>query len=122
MGNGAHLLGTQLLSIYSDEADVVAYGMERLGVVAATYFLCGMMDVVAGSVRGLGYSVLPMLVSIAGACVFRVIWIFTVFRCIHTQFILYASYPISWVLTMSAHLVCFFLVRRRARQRATVCT
>lgn len=71
MGNGAHLLGTQLLSIYSDEADVVAYGMERLGVVAATYFLCGMMDVVAGSVRGLGYSVLPMLVSIAGACVFR---------------------------------------------------
>lgn len=121
MGNGAHLLGTQLLSIYSDETDVVAYGMERLGVVAATYFLCGMMDVVAGSVRGLGYSVLPMLVSIAGACVFRVIWIFTVFRCIHTQFILYASYPISWVLTVSAHLVCFFLVRRRARQRAAAC-
>lgn len=118
MGNGAHLLGPHLLGIYSDEADVIAFGMERLAVVAATYFLCGIMDVVAGSVRGLGYSMLPMLVSIVGACVFRVIWIFTVFRMLHTQFSLYVSYPISWVLTITAHLTCYFIVRRKVRQRA----
>ncbi|MGN1009180.1 MAG: MATE family efflux transporter [Butyricicoccus sp.] len=118
MGNGAHLLGPHLLGIYSDEADVITFGMERLAVVAATYFLCGIMDVVAGSVRGLGYSMLPMLVSIVGACVFRVIWIFTVFRMLHTQFSLYVSYPISWVLTITAHLTCYFIVRRKVRQRA----
>lgn len=117
MGNGAHLLGPHLLGIYSDEADVIAFGMERLGVVAVTYALCGVMDVVAGSVRGLGYSMLPMLVSIVGACVFRVIWIFTVFRMLHTQFSLYVSYPISWVLTIAAHLVCYCIVRRKVRQR-----
>lgn len=117
MGNGAHLLGPHLLGIYSDEADVIAFGMERLGVVAVTYALCGVMDVVAGSVRGLGYSILPMLVSIVGACLFRVVWIFTVFRMLHTQFSLYVSYPISWVLTIAAHLVCYCIVRRKVRQR-----
>ena len=118
LGNGAHLFGRTLLGIYSGEAEVIEYGMMRLGVVSVTYCLCGMMDVVAGSVRGLGYSILPMLVSLAGACVFRVIWIFTVFQWQHTLFSLYVSYPISWALTISAHLVCYFAVRRRVFPRA----
>ena len=118
LGNGAHLFGRTLLGIYSGEAEVIEYGMMRLGVVSVTYCLCGMMDVVAGSVRGLGYSILPMLVSLAGACVFRVIWIFTVFQWQHTLFSLYVSYPISWALTISAHLVCYFVVRRRVFPRA----
>ena len=118
LGNGAHLFGRTLLGIYSGEAEVIEYGMMRLGVVSVTYCLCGMMDVVAGSVRGLGYSILPMLVSLAGACVFRVIWIFTVFQWQHTLLSLYVSYPISWALTISAHLVCYFAVRRRVFPRA----
>ena len=118
LGNGAHLLGQTLLGIYTSEPEVIAYGLMRLGVVSVTYFLCGMMDVVAGSVRGLGYSILPMLVSLAGACVFRIIWIFTVFQWQHTLFSLYVSYPISWVLTICAHLVCYFAVRRRVFPRA----
>ena len=113
LGNGAHLLGQTLLGIYTGEPEVIAYGMMRLGVVSVTYCLCGMMDVVAGSVRGLGYSILPMLVSLVGACVFRIIWIFTVFQWQHTLFSLYISYPISWALTICAHLVCYFAVRRR---------
>ena len=113
LGNGAHLLGQTLLGIYSSDAEVISYGMVRLGVVSVSYFLCGMMDVVAGSVRGMGYSILPMLVSLAGACVFRIIWIFTVFQWQHTLFSLYISYPISWALTICAHLVCYFVVRRR---------
>ena len=113
MGNGVHLLGQSLLGIYSTDAEVISYGMMRLGVVSVTYFLCGMMDVVAGSVRGLGYSILPMLVSLAGACLFRIIWIFTIFQWQHTLFSLYVSYPISWALTICAHLVCYFVVRRR---------
>ena len=117
LGNGAHLLGQTLLGIYTGEPEVIAYGMMRLGVVSVTYCLCGMMDVVAGSVRGLGYSILPMLVSLVGACVFRIIWIFTVFRWQHTLFSLYISYPISWALTICAHLVCYFAVRRRVFPR-----
>ena len=117
LGNGAHLLGQTLLGIYTGEPEVIAYGMMRLGVVSVTYCLCGMMDVVAGSVRGLGYSILPMLVSLVGACVFRIIWIFTVFQWKHTLFSLYISYPISWALTICAHLVCYFAVRRRVFPR-----
>ena len=117
LGNGAHLLGQTLLGIYTGEPEVIAYGMMRLGVVSVTYCLCGMMDVVAGSVRGLGYSILPMLVSLVGACVFRIIWIFTVFQWQHTLFSLYISYPISWALTICAHLGCYFAVRRRVFPR-----
>lgn len=113
LGNGAHFFGRELLSIYSGEAEVVSYGMARLNVVAVTYFLCGVMDVVAGSVRGMGYSVMPMLVSLAGACVFRIFWIFTIFRWQHTLFVLYISYPISWILTVCAHVVCYLVLRRK---------
>lgn len=91
LGNGAHLLGNHLLHIYSDDLEVISFGMQRLSVISVTYCLCGMMDVLAGTIRGLGYSMLPMIVSLIGACVFRIIWIFTVFRVQHTLFILYAS-------------------------------
>lgn len=113
LGNGARLLGNQLLSIYSSDPEVISYGMIRLSVVAVVYFLCGVMEVASGSVRGLGYSVLPTLVSLAGACLFRIIWIFTVFQHFHTLLVLYLSWPISWVLTVSAHLICYLIIRRK---------
>lgn len=120
LGNGANLFGNQLLGIYSQEPEVIAYGMMRLGVVSITYFLCGMMEVVAGSVRGMGYSVLPMIVSFVGACLFRIIWIFTIFRWQHTLFSLYISYPISWLLTICAHLCCYMVIRKKVRVQASV--
>ena len=120
LGNGANLFGNQLLGIYSQEPEVIAYGMMRLGVVSITYFLCGMMEVVAGSVRGMGYSVLPMIVSFVGACLFRIIWIFTIFRWQHTLFSLYISYPISWLLTICAHLCCYMVIRKKVRAQASV--
>lgn len=113
LGNGAHLLGNHLLHIYSDDLEVISFGMQRLSVISVTYCLCGMMDVLAGTIRGLGYSMLPMIVSLIGACVFRIIWIFTVFRVQHTLFILYASYPISWILTILAHFVCYLIVWKK---------
>ena len=114
MGIGAFLLGHPLLSIYSSSEEVIQYGIARLSVVSASYFLCGIMDVFVGSLRGIGYSIMPMLVSLAGACLFRIIWIFTIFQVEHTQFSLYVSYPISWMLTISAHLICYLLVRKKA--------
>ncbi len=113
LGNGAHLLGNHLLHIYSDDMEVISFGMQRLSVISVTYCLCGMMDVLAGTIRGLGYSILPMLVTLIGACAFRIVWIFTIFRAQHTLFILYASYPISWALTIIAHFICYLIVRKK---------
>ena len=113
LGQGAYLLGRPLLSIYSSGPAVVDFGMIRLSIVSATYFLCGLMDVCCGSIRGLGYSIMPMLVSLTGACAFRVLWIFTVFQVEHTLFSLYISYPISWILTFAVHLLCFAYAYRK---------
>ena len=118
LGNGAYLLGNQLLGIYTPDPQVVTYGLYRLSVVSRTYFLCGMMDVLAGSIRGLGYSVLPMAVSLTGACLLRIAWIMTVFQAQRTQLSLYISYPISWIVTVLAHLACYLLVRKRAFRKA----
>jgi len=108
LGQGAYRLGGILLSIYASDAEVISYGLIRLSLVCAPYFLCGIMDVMCGSMRGLGYSITPMLVSLTGACAFRVIWIMTVFKAQHTLQSLYISYPISWLLTFAAHVLCFF--------------
>lgn len=115
MGQFAYIFGHSLLSIYSNNEEVISYGIERLSVVGATYCLCGMMDTLVGSLRGVGYSILPMIVSLTGVCVFRVVWIFTVFQSVHTQFSLYVSYPISWVITIIAHTICFLIVRKKIR-------
>ncbi len=118
LGVGAYLGGNVLLSIYSDSAEVISYGLTRLSIVCSIYFLCGLMDVMVGSLRGMGYSIMPMIVSLTGACLFRVIWIFTIFAAHHTLFTLYISYPISWILTFTAHVVCYLVVRKKAFSRA----
>lgn len=114
----ALLFNHQLLGIYSSDQEVIRYGLGRLEVVCATYFLCGMMDVVCGSVRGLGSSVVPTIVSLTGACGLRILWIYTIFAENRTLFFLYLSYPITWVITFSAHLVCFFIFLHRRKKRA----
>ena len=120
MGMGAYACGNTLLGIYSSDPNVIQYGLARLSVVSASYFLCGIMDVLVGSLRGIGFSLMPMFVSLAGACLFRVIWIFTIFQIYHTQFSLYVSYPISWILTSSAHMICYLALRKKAFKKAAL--
>ena len=93
-------------------------GLVRLGLVGATYGLDAIMDVFAGVIRGLGRSVLPMVVTLIGACGFRVLWVYTVFAVYHELRVLYLSYPISWILTSLVHLVCYFIVKRQALRAA----
>lgn len=113
LGNLSFFFGHQLLGIYSDEAEVIRYGIYRLEVIGTTYFLCGIMDVCVGCLRGIGYSFLPMVVSLLGACGFRILWIFTVFKGHHDLHTLYISYPISWTITASVHMICFLILYRR---------
>lgn len=119
MGNGVYLAGDVLLKLYSPDEEVIQYGVLRLLYICTTYALCGMMDVMVGAIRGMGYGVMPMLVSLTGACLFRVVWIMTVFRAYHSLEVLYVSYPISWALTFAVHLLCFFIVYRRVLRQNT---
>ncbi len=113
LGFAAYLSGDYLLRIYSSDPEVISYGMLRMSTICTTYFLCGVMDTMVGSLRGLGYSMLPTIVSLTGACGLRVIWIFTVFALDRTLFILYLSYPISWAVTAAVHIVCFIIATRK---------
>lgn len=107
LGCTAYFLGPQLLSFYiTDSPEAIAYGHNRMFYICLPYFICGLMDVCTGALRGLGKSLLPMLVSILGVCVFRVFWICTVFQWFHTPGVLYTSYIISWIITF---IVQFFL-------------
>lgn len=105
LGVGAWLLGDKLLRLYTDEPEVIKYGVERLGVVSATYFICGIMDTMVGGLRGMGYSITPMIVSLTAVCILRMIWIATIFQSIHTPVVLYLSYPVSWTIAAIGHYV-----------------
>ena len=98
-GFGTCLFGTPLLTLYSTDPAVISVGLERMYILHSTYFLCGIMDVLTGVLRGIGYSVLPMVVSLLGVCAFRILWVVTAFAAIPTMSCLLASYPVSWILT-----------------------
>ena len=121
-GNLMLLGGKPLLSLYLDDPSaidpltgitVLEYGIKRLSWMLPLYCLCGLMDVMVGTLRGVGYSIMPMIVSLTGACLFRVVWIMTVFAANPTLDILYMSYPISWGLTFATHLLCYLLIARK---------
>ena len=114
-GNLAFLFGRPLLGIYTDSAASIDEGMLRLSIICTTYLLCGMMDTIVGSIRGMGYGVTPTIVSMIGACGLRLLWIATLFQIpkFHTPEVLFTSYPVTWTLTFLAHLVCFLIMRRK---------
>lgn len=121
LGNLAVFFGDPLLHLYTNNPKAISAGLVRLLYICAPYFLCGMMDVMVGSLRGLGYSVMPMIVSLIGACGLRLIWIFTFFQTERFHFIesLYATYPVSWSVTCFAHIICFIIVWHKIKNKNT---
>ena len=122
LGNLVVFFGHPLLSIYSSSSKVIAAGMVRLKVVSVTYALCGMMDVMVGALRGIGYSIMPMIVSMIGACGLRLVWLATIFQIpkYHTVHMIYVSYPITWAITFFAHICCFIWAKRCVEKKAGV--
>ena len=112
------LFGAPLLGLYNPEPEVIACGLVRLGIIMPTYFLCGLMDVMVGQLRGIGYSIMPMIVSLTGACLLRIVWILTVFTGTHTLTVLYLSYPVSWFTTFAIHLLCYLFIARKRLDKA----
>ncbi len=115
LGNGAVIFGKFLLGIYSSEPAVIEAGMDRLLIIGCTYALCGVMDVLVGLLRGMGYSIMPMLVSLIGVCGLRFVWLATIFTVehFHSPETIYISYPISWIITITAHIICYIIAKKR---------
>lgn len=105
------LFRRSLLGFYTSNPQVIEEGISRMWVIFSTYFLCGMMDSMSSSIRGIGHSLPPVIMSMLGACVFRIIWLLTIFQIptFHTPFIIFLSYPISWILTFTAQLIYFLI-------------
>ncbi|MGN1341050.1 MAG: MATE family efflux transporter [Oscillospiraceae bacterium] len=112
-------LGRPLLGLYTSGDAAIEAGLRRMLYVCGTYFLCGVMEVLVGSLRGMGYSVTPMIVSLVGACGLRLVWLATVFQIeqFHTPDTVYLSYPVSWVITVAAHVVSFSICRHRLKKK-----
>lgn len=116
-GVGAYLLGEILLRLYTPNQEVIDIAMLRLLVISTSYFLCGIMDVYSGVIRGMGFSFTPMLVSMFFVCAFRVFWIYTIFERFHEQWVLYISYPVSWTITIIAYFFTYKIVRKKAEKK-----
>ena len=115
LGVAAYLLSPWLLQLYTDSPAAIEKGILRMQYLCLPYFICGMMDVLVGSLRGLGASFIPMVVSLTGCCVLRLVWIATVFSAYRTLESLYIVYPISWGITAIVHFICFLIIFRRIR-------
>ena len=112
MGCCAWFFGPQLLQIYTESSAVISCGVEILSFTTVTYFLCGIMDLIPGALRGMGRSVVPMILSIIGTVGTRIVWIFWIFPYHRSLDILFLSYPVSWILTILMQVICFFIVRK----------
>lgn len=119
LGGPLFIFGREVLSIYTKVPEEIEVGYIRLHYLCLPYFLCGIMDVMVGVLRGLGYSTLPMIVSIIGVCGIRIGWIYAVFYNLadfndaSSLNLLYVSYPISWIATFAVHFGCYLGVRKK---------
>lgn len=116
LGIGLWYFGDIFLSIYSSDPEVISAGIIRLSYIGKIYFLCGTMDVLCGCLRGMGYSLIPMINSLLGSCAFRLVWLATVFKIYHTQDMVYIVYPLSWIITIILHLILYIYVRKKMQK------
>ncbi|MGN1409816.1 MAG: MATE family efflux transporter [Eubacteriales bacterium] len=118
-GVTTYVFGEQLLKLYlPNDPAAIPYGITRLSLIAVPYFLCGVMEVMVGGQRGMGMSLIPMINSLVGSCLLRIVWIATVFAAHRTLVVLYISYPISWFVTICAHTVFYFIRLHKLKKSA----
>lgn len=120
LGGGMYFFGPEVLKIYTTNPRVISCGMEVLTYTTLTYFLCGIMDLLPGALRGMGYSSVPMILSIIGTVGTRIVWIFGIFPNHRSLDILFISYPVSWMITIALQIICFYFVRRKVHARPGV--
>ena len=117
LGGLAYSFGPQILTLYTSDPKVINCGMEILAYTSITYFLCGIMDLFPGALRGMGYSAVPMVLSVIGTVGTRIVWVFGIFPNHRSLSVLFVSYPVSWIITIVLQVVCFYFVRKRVHQK-----
>lgn len=113
LGVGAYVFGSQILRIYTTETEVIQCGLEILSITTVPYFLCGIMDLIPGALRGMGHSAVPMILSVIGTVGTRIVWIYGFFPQHRSLHFLFISYPGSWIITIAMQAVCFWFVRKK---------
>lgn len=117
VGGFSVLLSRPLLGIFTTDPNVVALGRQRLLIMMSLYFTCGAMNVFPGVTRGMGYSISPMLTTLVGNCLLRIVWLYTVFAMHPTVFALFSCYPVTWAVAGIGQVCIFFIARRRLRKQ-----
>ena len=117
LGGLAYSFGPQILTVYTSDPKVINCGMEILAYTSITYFLWGIMDLFPGALRGMGYSAVPMVLSVIGTVGTRIVWVFGIFPNHRSLSVLFVSYPVSWIITIVLQVVCFYFVRKRVHQK-----
>ena len=120
MGGAILLLGRPLASIYSPDPEVISFSVERNKIILPIYFICGIVEVLVGCLRGMNYPIIPMIPSFLCVCVYRIIWVYTAFKATPTTFILYLSYPISWVLNIIIDAILYAIFYKKMTQPSKV--
>lgn len=121
LGGLAYSFGPQILTVYTSDPKVINCGMEILAYTSITYFLCGIMDLFPGALRGMGYSAVPMVLSVIGTVGTRIVWVFGIFPNHRSLSVLFVSYPVSWIITIVLQVMCFYFVRKRVHQKKKDC-
>ena len=113
LGGGSYLFGAELMHIYTKSTKVIECGVDIMLYTTVTYFLCGIMDLLPGALRGMGHSTVPMILSVIGTVGTRIVWIYVIFPCHRSLDFLFISYPVSWLLTIVMQVICFYFVRKK---------
>lgn len=117
LGCGSYAFGTEILKVYTEDPKVIQCGLEILSMTTVTYFLCGIMDLFPGALRGMGRSGVPMILSIIGTVGTRIVWIFMLFPQHRSLKFLFISYPASWLFTIVMQVICFYFVRKQVHAK-----
>lgn len=117
LGISAYVFGSRILTIYTSDADVIQCGLEILSITTVPYFLCGIMDLFPGALRGMGRSSVPMILSVIGTVGTRILWIYVFFPSHRSLHFLFISYPGSWIITIVLQAVCYYFVRRQCKRQ-----
>ena len=112
LGSGSYMCGGEILKVYTEDPEVIRCGVEILSITTVPYFLCGIMDLFPGALRGMGHSCVPMILSIIGTVGTRIVWIFWIFPQHRSLYTLFISYPASWIATIVMQVVCYYFVRK----------
>lgn len=116
LGGAIVIFGKQLLGIFTSDPEVIKLGILRIKIMMVAYFTCGMMNVYPGLTRAMGYSISPMISTLVGACLMRILWLATIFNWYHTEVVLFACYPVTWALAGIGQIGIFFYARQKIRK------